>query len=422
MNLEQKVAQAIATHRMAAEGDVIAVALSGGPDSVALLSALTSLGFDCHALHCNFHLRGEESNRDEQHARSIATQLGVPFHVLHIDVEQWRNSHGGSVEMACRESRYSWFEEMRCKLNAKAIAVGHNFSDSIETFFINLLRGSSSAGLKGISPARGFIIRPLLGISRAEIESYLHERGLQAITDSSNLQNDYRRNKVRNIILPALENEFPGASERIASSMQLLAQDADFISYATREMMKPFLLPHDSVNLAALAPHPQAFMLLYHHLKPYGFNSRQVARILDSVSSTGAIFQAGNNTFIIDRQILKPALPEEMKQIKLEILPIEEFNPVRDPRFAYFSPEVLEGEPLEIRSWQKGDRIKPFGMNGSRLVSDLFSDAKIPLHQKQSIPLLVKGNDILWVAGLRASRLFKVNPSIHSTFLRASLQ
>ncbi len=421
MNFERKVAEAIAKFNMAGEGATLAVALSGGPDSVALLAALTALGYDCHALHCNFHLRGEESERDEQHARAMAAHLGAPFHVAHFNIQQWRENHGGSVEMACRDARYGWFEQMRRKIGAKAIAVGHNSSDSVETFFINLLRGSSSAGLKGIAPVRDNIIRPLLNISRKEIEQYLHTRELDAITDSSNLLNEYSRNKVRNIILPAIEKEFPGATERIAASTRLLAKDASFIEYAAHELMKPFILAGGAVNLAALATHPQAFMLLFHHLKPFGFNQHQVKQILESESSTGAVFQAGDTAITIDRQILKFARPKELKQIKLEILPISEFNPVRNPRFAYFAPEVMEGEPLKTRAWQNCDRIKPFGMKGSRLVSDILSDAKIPLHEKHDIPLLVKGDDILWVAGLRASRLYKVDPDRHATFLRASI-
>lgn len=421
MNLERKVAEAIASHRMASDGATLAVALSGGADSVALLAALNTLGYNCHALHCNFHLRGEESQRDENHARNVARCLGVPISVKHIDVKQWRDTNGGSIEMACRESRYEWFEKMRQQLGAEAVAVGHNSSDSVETFFINLLRGSSSAGLKGIAPVRGNIIRPLLGITRTEIEQYLALRGLDAITDSSNLQNEYRRNKLRNIIIPALENEFPGATDRIAASMQMLAEDAAFIDLASAELIKPFIMADGSIDLTGLKSHPQARMLLFQHLKPLGFNHDQVADILKSADSTGAMFHAGEHTIVIDRQQLKFARQEELKHIKLEILPITEFNPSRNPRVAYFAPEVMEGEPLKIRAWQLSDRLKPFGMSGSRLVSDILSDAKIPRHQKHTIPLLVKGDDILWVAGLRASRLFKVDPTLHSSFVLASI-
>lgn len=422
MTVEQKVSEAISRHAMVSPGATVAVALSGGADSVALLAAMHSLGYKCFALHCNFHLRGDESNRDSRHAEAIARQLGVPFHMKDIDVAQWQASHGGSLEMVCRESRYLWFEQMRQSLGAQAVAVAHNASDSVETFFLNLMRGSSSAGLKGIPWVRDKIIRPMLGVTRPEIELYLAEKGLTAITDSTNLENNFHRNRLRNIVIPAIKKEFPGATKQIARSMELLGRDAEFISYATAELIKPFINPNGSVALSTLASHPQAFMLLFHHLKPLGFNGAQVRQILDSANSSGAAFISGTVTLIIDRGNLSVAEHRGLQNIKIEILPISEFHPVRNANHAYFAPHVLEGEPLETRAWIEGDRIAPFGMKGTKLVSDLFNDAKIAVDRKKSIPLLVKNGQVLWVAGIRNSRLFKVDSSRHTCFVHAFIE
>lgn len=402
-------------------GAKVAVALSGGADSVALLSALHSLGYECHALHCNFHLRGAESYRDQRHAEAVARQLGSPFHLKDVDIAQWQALHGGSLEMACRESRYQWFEEMRQSIGAQAVAVAHNASDSIETFFLNLMRGSSSVGLKGIPPVRDNIIRPLLGVTRKEIELYLADKGLTAIIDSSNLENNFQRNRLRNIVIPVIENEFPGASKQIAHSMQLLGHDAEFITYAAAELIKPFINADRSINLRALAFHSQAFMLLFHHLKPLGFNASQVQQILSSAYSSGTLFVSPTTTLVIDRGNLLINAPTALDAIKFEILPISEFHPSRDANHAYFSPEVLEGEPLETRPWNEGDRIAPFGMKGTKLVSDLFNDAKISVTRKKSIPILVKNGQVLWVAGIRNSRHFPVNPSQHTCFVHVYL-
>ena len=186
-------------------GQPILVALSGGADSVALLRALHEAGCHSHAAHCNFHLRGDESMRDEQFVRDLCARLEIPLTVKDFDVAAWQQAHGGSVEMACRELRYAWFEQERERLQCSVIAVAHHADDQIETFFLNLLRGTGIKGLTGMSRLSGHIWRPLLVVSRQDILDYLFEIGQGYVTDSTNAQNDYRRNRLRNIVLPIVE-------------------------------------------------------------------------------------------------------------------------------------------------------------------------------------------------------------------------
>lgn len=198
--------------------DRVLVALSGGADSVALLRVLLALGYRCEAAHCNFHLRGEESNRDEQFVRELCRGLGVALHVTHFDTTAYAARHHVSIEMAAREMRYRWFEQLRQEREMSVIAVAHHRDDSVETFLLNLVRGAGINGLKGISPKNGAIVRPLLEVNRQDILDYLQHLQQPYVTDSTNLQDEYMRNKIRLNILPMLRELNPSVSESIAET------------------------------------------------------------------------------------------------------------------------------------------------------------------------------------------------------------
>ncbi|MDE5960388.1 MAG: tRNA lysidine(34) synthetase TilS, partial [Duncaniella sp.] len=200
-------------------GDTIIVGLSGGADSVALLSVMLELGYECVAAHCNFHLRGNESMRDENFCRELCRELSVELLTVDFDVSERCRHTGESVEMACRELRYDWWNGLINKGIGNLIAVGHHREDNVETFFLNLLRGSGLVGLKGMQPRSLNIIRPLLDTTKAEIISYLESRGLKYVTDSTNSSNEFKRNRLRNIVLPEFEQAFPGAMDAIATSI-----------------------------------------------------------------------------------------------------------------------------------------------------------------------------------------------------------
>ena len=220
----------------------LVVTVSGGADSVALIAALSSLSryLSINALHCNFHLRGEESNRDQASVENLCRNLNLPLFVKDFDVEAYMQANKGvSVEMACRELRYEWFRNMKAELGAERIATGHNADDNIETLLLNLLRGSGTTGLKGMLCDTGEIIRPLLSIHRSEIISYLSQRDLSYVTDSSNLTSDYRRNFLRNEVLPLIRSRWAGADKALDRSISLLQSENRLVEEAVRKALPP---------------------------------------------------------------------------------------------------------------------------------------------------------------------------------------
>lgn len=399
------------------------VGLSGGADSVALLAAMHTAGYDCMAAHCNFGLRGEESERDERFAVSIASRLGVRLEVKRFDVDGWRKAAGGSVEMACRELRYSWFAGLIERFGAKAVAVAHHRDDNIETFMLNLMRGTGINGLCGMGievrqPVA--VVRPLLSVSRRDILDYLSVSGLDYVTDSSNLLNDYTRNRIRNIVLPALRSEFPEADRGITLTMSHLGEAALFIRGAVGEMRRRYIGPEGEVNVGQLAAESKSSrFVMYELMSAKGFSRQQTDDMVDAAEAgrSGKCFEVGGQTWILHRGVLRKYVghtdetdfvhaPDRLGPFIIKVVSGEPIVP--SPEVAYFSTEVLTGEPLSWRYWLKGDRLKPFGMKGSRKLSDIFSDAGLAVDRKNSVPLLVKGDEIIWVAGLRHSRLYTV--------------
>lgn len=222
---EEKTLRYIHRHMPAVANGKILAAVSGGADSVALLRVLAALGCNCIAAHCNFHLRGDEADRDEAFVRKLCHDIDIELRCTDFDVEAYKKSHGVSTEMACRELRYDWFERQRAALGCSVIAVAHHRDDNIETFFLNLVRGSGITGLAGIKPCNGKIVRPLLGSSRDEIINYLKTLGQDYVTDSTNLENDYARNKIRNVMLPEISRLFPSAMAGIELTLDNLQGD-----------------------------------------------------------------------------------------------------------------------------------------------------------------------------------------------------
>ena len=422
------------------EGACVAVAFSGGADSVALLAATRLAGMECVALHCNFHLRGDESNRDEEFARNMAARLGCEIRVRHFDVEQRRSATGESVEMACRELRYRWFED---EFNAAGgrwacVAVGHHADDNVETFFLNVFRGSGIKGLSGMPRKRDIFVRPLLSVPRARILEFLRQHDLDYVVDSTNLSNDYNRNVIRNRILPLAEECFPNVRGAVGLTMRNLRNDYELMqALLERERMR-LVDCRGVIDLALLTEMPHASTLLFHLLNDSGrarFGIGMVESMLHSAGESGRRFMAsgGEMGYLLDRGRLVPfdadgheredepdVVPVDAAvmlrggtlewplRLRFERLPRSRFRPSRNASVVWFDADALLAERLELRRWHRGDRISPFGMRGSRLVSDILSDAKISLLEKRNLWLLCAGEKVLWVPGLRASGHFAV--------------
>ncbi len=401
----------------------VLVALSGGADSVALLLTLLELDIDCRAAHCNFHLRGAESMRDECFVRDLCQRLEVPLTVKDFDVAAHQQSHGGSTEMACRELRYTWFEQERQQQECALIAVAHHADDQVETFFLNLLRGTGVRGLSGMTKLNGNIWRPLLNVSRSDIIDYLKSVGQDYVNDSTNAQNDFRRNRLRNIVLPLLETQFPQAHERILDTMGNLALDHEVLNSLVSEV-----LPDERhIDISSLCARQQAPTLLYHRIRHLGFNRDQCVQAITAARQghSGRQFQVDGYVLYLNRQTLDIEPAETTPDVEIPVDLTSDFeSPVHisvSHNNAPFSPmmcdgkhtvafnkQILDCQRIVLRHWRRGDRMKPFGLKGSKLVSDLFADFKLSNTAKRELWLFEADGDILWVLGLRASALYPV--------------
>lgn len=411
--------------RLVVEGRRVLVALSGGADSVALLRVLLEAGVDCRAAHCNFHLRGEESMRDERFVRGLCQRLDVPLTVKDFDVAAWQQEHGGSTEMACRELRYAWFEQERQRQGCKVIAVAHHSDDQVETFFLNLLRGTGVKGLAGMQRRSGNLWRPLLHVSRKDILDYLATAGQDYVTDSTNAQNDYRRNQLRNLIIPVLEQQFPHSRERILDTMGNLRNDHDLMM----SLVKAALPNEHHIDIDVLCSNPDASTLLYHRIRHLGFNRDQCDQVVEAACQghTGRQFAANGHLLVVNRQTIDIEAVTALQNVEIPVDLIQgtdspvslsitrgdaPFSPLMcdGKHKVAFSEKLLECQHVVLRHWHRGDRIKPFGMNGSKLVSDLFADLKLDHAAKRDAWLLEADGEILWVLGYRASALYPVLP------------
>lgn len=394
----------------------ILVAVSGGADSVALLVACCRISrhhrLRIEAVNCNFHLRGEESNRDSEFTAGLCESLGVRLHTLNYDVETYISEHPGiSTEMACRELRYRDFFRIAKEEEFDRVAVAHNSDDDIETMLINMLRGSGSRGLKGMDYDNGKVIRPLLGISRKDIELYLEAVGFGHITDSSNLTSEYRRNFIRLEVLPLLESRWPGARKSLSKTAGIMKEESDIIEKHYRELLSKL-----KVGEKALKVYSDGVTagIVWRFLEPFGGNPTIADEIMEALQKpfTERVWILGNgNMAKLERDRLtvnensvndhEPTLRWTKINMSDEVMEMVMSNKSHD---IIYLPNG-ENEYI-LRKPQEGDRIAPLGMKGTRLVSDIISDAKLSHEQKSEIRVLIRKSDgrIIWVTGLKRSR------------------
>ena len=418
---------------------LLLVALSGGADSVCLLRLLLRLGCRLEAAHCNFHLRGAESDRDEQFVRDLCGQLGVPLHVRSFDTQAEAARCGESIEMAARRLRYAWFEELRRAREAACICVAHHEEDSAETLLLNLLRGSGLRGLCGIRPRNGQVVRPLLCLSRADIEAYLQALGQDYVTDSTNLLPDCRRNEVRLRLLPLMEQINPSVRATLAATAGRLAE-AEAVYRAAVDRAVPEVFDGHRIALDALGRFPSPGALLHEILAPYGFTPAQEEALLRAGQS-GLRVCAAEWEVLRDRDalLLHPRGGEQAaatidctapgflslqafglrQKLVWEQFPRPEgFEiPRRADVFCADADAFRAAGGLVLRTPREGDRFRPFGMRGSKLVSDYLTDRKLDRRRKALQPLLADGDRIAWVVGLRPAQPFCLTPSTRRILL-----
>ena len=397
--------------------DKVLVALSGGADSVALLRVLLSLGYTCECMHCNFHLRGEESDRDEAFVKALCEEFSVLLHVTHFDTETYAKEHHQSIEMAARELRYAWFHQLKEERKASVIAVAHHRDDSVETFLLNLMRGTGIDGLKGIPVRNGYVVRPLLQESREDILDYLKAIHQDYVTDSTNLQDQYVRNKIRLNILPMMKVINPLVMESIQDTAFRLSEIAS-IYHQDRDNRLEQILKKNSddfmqVSIADVLNDIAPNALLHELLSPLGFNSDQVKDIYRSLehSQSGKRFLSKEWELIRDREDLLLHRIKEEETVPELIVQEVDYTPGfiirREKCIACVDADKVE-MPLTIRKWQAGDKFVPFGMTGKKKVSDYLTDRKMSLYQKENQYVVCSGDHIVWIVNERSDNRFRI--------------
>lgn len=414
----------IEKYQLLTENRPVLVGVSGGADSIALLTILVELGYSCIAAHCNFHLRGEESLQDERFTKEYVEKLQIPFVKIDFETEQYAAENHLSIEMAARELRYRWFEKQRIHWEAQAIAVAHHRDDNVETFLMNLIRGTGIRGLSGIQPKNGFVVRPMLAVSREEIQNWFAKRNLSYVTDSTNLSDAYTRNFIRLRILPLLEEVNPSVKKAIARTSEHLAATEVIYLQVIEEARKEVFDSENRLSIAALMKYPAPNAVLYELLKVYGFSRSVVEDIYSSLTKeSGKVFFSSSFRLIKDRDYLlfSPLVKEEIQEYILNgdekewIGPIElsfesvvittDFQIRKEKNIAYFDADKLTF-PLTLRKWQEGDWFIPFGMKGRKKLSDYFSDRKFSRLEKEQTWLLCSGDTIIWIVGERSDNRF----------------
>ena len=435
-------------HELFVYGGKYIVALSGGADSVSLLFVLKhlehELGIDVEAAHCNFHLRGAESVRDEEFCKQLCERLSVPLHLIHFDTQAYADLHRVSIEMAARDLRYGYFENLRRDIEAQDICVAHHRDDSVETVLLNLVRGTGLRGLRGIQPRNGNIIRPLLSLSREDIVQYLGALGESYVTDSTNLHNDVKRNKIRLDVMPLLRELNPSVSQSIFESSLRVGEALKVFDEAMKQSIADVTATSPSHHLTISPPHhlvisverlkqqPSPEYTLHEILSSYGFTSAQIEQIYGSLDtcSAGKIIASDSHELAFDRGslLVQPRtnvadavrsmrIPETGTYVFSDSLKIkvaaedcgDDYVPSRAADCVCLDASNIKF-PLTLRHIEQGDRFVPFGMNGMKLVSDYLTDRKKNVFEKRAQLVVTDAQQrIVWLVGERTDNRFRIS-------------
>lgn len=412
----EKFQQYIESHHLINKGDRILVALSGGVDSMVLAELLRRCGYDITFAHCNFHLRGKESDDDEQFVREYAERVGVKLFVRQFDTLEYVETQKVSVEMAARELRYTWFNDM-INASGQLLALAHHADDQIETFFINLMRGSGIKGLKAMQPRNGLYIRPLLWASREEIKQFAIENGIQWREDSTNNDTVYLRNKIRHDLMPVFDSIKSEAREKILESVNHLASENQLY----RELLKEKISQIETVDgvLHSIPKHQFEKQLLFEWIRDFGFSYSQCESIFSALDGEpGKEFYSNDYQLVVEKETID-IFPINIERTRHNLSQRVTIQPVRtrhalsllitdNPNIAQLDYDKLK-LPLQTRFWQQGDRFHPLGMRGTKLVSDFFNDNGFTTYQKRNTQIITDSEgEIVWIVGYRIDDRFKI--------------
>ena len=440
MPLASRFHSFVAHNELFDKDDRILVAISGGIDSTTLLHLLVSEGYTVAIAHCNFGLRGEESDGDERHVRSLQQRFAIEGYYIRFDTEREAEQAGESIQMAARRLRYEWFKQLCNTENYQYIAIAHNADDVAETFFLNLTRGTGIKGLTGIKPKTGRVVRPLLFAPRCEIEEYARLHQIEFREDSSNAKDKYARNRIRLNVIPELKIINPSFNQTMLDNISRLQLVEDLVTQEVNNFKRDAVAATADelrISIRKLKFNRNTSLLLYEFLCEYGFNSTQTEGIIHSVESgeSGRQFLSPSHLLVRDRDHLiltpiKKGKADEVYQVdaycgsitspiklKFDILDTSKsFQIDKRPTTACLDLGKLRF-PLTLRRWESGDEFVPLGMKGTKKLSDFFIDQKLSIIDKENQWLLCSGNDIVWIVGRRIDDRYKLTPQTESAYI-----
>ena len=430
--MKNKVQQFITEKSLFVREDKLILGISGGADSVCLMHVFLELGYSFELAHCNFNLRGEESDADEYFVKDLAKEHQLKVHIKQFDTLVYAAENKISTQMAARDLRYAWFEKLRIKSNAKYLAIAHHANDDVETFFINLVRGSGLKGFLGIKEKNNAIVRPLLSVSRLEIEQYLKDRGLVFREDSSNASVKYLRNKIRHELIPLLAQMNPSIQQTVKDEMRILDGVAQIYASKVEEVRKDLTQEKNGIvqlEISALLALNPLHSYLYELLSAYGFYAVEaISKALQGQS--GKQFFSSTHQLVVDREnIFISLLNKENEVFEITektislVYPLEinfkvmaDKTIIYDNNIAQLDVEKLKF-PLTLRKWKEGDKFMPLGMKKFKKLSDFFIDSKFSIIDKQEQWLLCSGVDIVWVLGCRIDERYKLESNTKKVYI-----
>ncbi len=446
--MEDKIISTIKRYDMLKSGDGVVVGVSGGPDSLCLLYILYGMreefGLNLYVAHINHGIRGNEADEDARFVEETAGILDLPFFMRKVNVPEIAENTGLSCELVGRNIRYEFFDEVAVKTQAQKIAVAHNKNDLAETFLLHLIRGSGPTGLVGIRPVNGRVIRPLIEVSREEIEEYIRSNGLKPRIDATNYEEIYNRNRVRLKVIPCMETLNPGLIDSIARTASILRDDEDFFDNIVRKLAKDCIRTEDggvSVDvrqLLLMRPSVRNRVIRYAvKLLKGDYLNLELKHIDDVVGLAGgcrtgssinlpgglaAEVSYGRIIFRNDeikkvgmfyyemRQGQELFLPDIGAVVTAKLLSKDEIEIDHNSLTAYIDYDKVKNG-LAVRNRRPGDRIAPLGMTGTKKLKELLIDEKIPREKRDAIPIVVDGDELVWVVGVRLSEKYKVDGS-----------
>lgn len=424
-----------ARHRLFEKGDRLLLAISGGVDSVAMGHLFFEAGLSFGVVHCNFKLRGDASDGDENFVAGLAAKWGVPFFSTVFETAEYAREHGISIQMAARELRYQFFEEVAEGFGFSAIATAHHVDDALETILLNLTHGTGFQGLAGITPRRERYIRPMLAFTGAELRQLAADQGIDWREDASNEKDDYERNRLRHHVLPVLEAINPALANTAKNTLERLWATGDELDRGLNEWQHSHVVVlqhHVEVALPA-----GSAVFLYEYLKrAFGLAYKSYKQMEEAMagSASGKLFHTDTHTINVDRSklVISPkkdgateqqwaVVSESDRQVVINGLVLS-CSWQEAPVVIEAPEEVAQLDadrltfPLELRPWRQGDSFVPLGMKGQKKVSDFMIDAKIPVNLKSQVHVLVSAGEVVWVVGMRISDRFKITPSTQRVF------